>query len=95
VIQTYEATNIIVNDPTTLFWSTICYYTIVVGSQGYFEYGAPADQIKYTTQSTLGLGFGMHPHNTNAMALPSPPLTDIYLIKKNNNNVYQRTTFYF
>ena len=46
MIQTYEATNIIVNDPTTLFWSTICYYTIVVGSQGYFEYGAPADQIK-------------------------------------------------
>ena len=43
---TYEATNIIVNDPTMLFWSTICYYTIVVGSQGYFEYGAPADEIK-------------------------------------------------
>jgi len=26
--------------------------TIVVGSQGYVEYGAPADEKKYTTQST-------------------------------------------
>ena len=46
VIQTYQVTNIIVNDPTTLFWSTICYH-----HRGWLTrlrriYGAPADEIK-------------------------------------------------
>ena len=50
--------------------------TIVVGSQGYVEYGAPADEIKICYSVYVHRTYH---HNTVAMALPSPPLNDIYV----------------
>jgi len=51
--------------------------TVVVSSQGYVEYGAPST-LRWNKNMLLSLRASYH-HNTIAMALPSPPLNDIYV----------------
>ena len=74
VIQTYQVTNIIVNDPTTLFWSTICYH-----HRGWLtRLRRIRSTRRWNKNILLSLRASYH-HNTIAMALPSPPLNDIYV----------------
>ena len=74
VIQTYQVTNIIVNDPTTLFWSTICYH-----HRGWLtRLRRIRSTRRWNKNILLSLRASYH-HNTIATALPSPPLNDIYV----------------
>ena len=72
VIQTYQATSIIFDDPTTPFRSTICYYC-----RGWLTRLRRLQSTRCWIKNIHQLRASYH-HNTITMALPSSPLNDIY-----------------